>query len=50
LTGEQGHAIDRRGNVTVEVQRHAGRITDVRIGGTAVITARGEFMARPEGL
>jgi trans-2,3-dihydro-3-hydroxyanthranilate isomerase len=50
LTGEQGHAIDRRGNVTVEVQRQAGRITDVRIGGTAVITARGELMARPEGL
>src|SRR5215203_1346148 len=50
LTGEQGHAINRRGNVTVEVQRQAGRITDVRIGGTAVITARGELMARPEGL
>jgi trans-2,3-dihydro-3-hydroxyanthranilate isomerase len=50
LVGEQGHAVDRRGNVTVEVQRQAGRISDVRIGGTAVITARGELMARPEGL
>ena len=50
LVGEQGHAIDRRGNVTVEVQRQAGRITDVRIGGTAVIVAHGELMARPRGL
>jgi trans-2,3-dihydro-3-hydroxyanthranilate isomerase len=50
LTGEQGHAVDRRGEVTVEVQRQAGRITDVRIGGTAVIVARGELVARPEGL
>jgi trans-2,3-dihydro-3-hydroxyanthranilate isomerase len=50
LVGEQGHAVDRRGNVTVKVQRQAGRITDVRIGGTAVIVARGEFMARPGGL
>ncbi len=50
LVGEQGHAVDRRGNVTVEVQRQAGRITDVRIGGTAVIIARGELMARPGGL
>src|SRR5918995_4190000 len=49
LVGEQGHAVDRRGNVTVEVQRQAGRITDVRIGGTAVIVARGELMARPGG-
>jgi trans-2,3-dihydro-3-hydroxyanthranilate isomerase len=47
LTGEQGHAIDRRGVVTVEVHRRAGRITDVRIGGTAVIVARGELVARP---
>jgi trans-2,3-dihydro-3-hydroxyanthranilate isomerase len=50
LVGEQGHAVDRRGNVTVEVQRQAGRITDVRIGGTAVIVAHGELMARPRGL
>jgi PhzF family phenazine biosynthesis protein len=50
LAGEQGHAVDRRGQVTVEVQRQAGHVTDVRIGGTAVITARGELMARPEGL
>jgi PhzF family phenazine biosynthesis protein len=45
LTGEQGRAIDRRGVVTVEVQRHDDRITDVRIGGTAVIVARGEIVA-----
>jgi len=50
LTGEQGHAVDRRGEVMVEVQRQAGRITDVRIGGTAVIVARGELVAGPEGL
>jgi PhzF family phenazine biosynthesis protein len=49
LVGEQGHAIDRRGEVTVEVQRRAGRITDVRIGGTAVIVARGELVTRPIG-
>ena len=48
MVGEQGHAIDRRGDVTVEVQRRAGRITDVRIGGTAVIVARGELVA-PSG-
>jgi trans-2,3-dihydro-3-hydroxyanthranilate isomerase len=50
LTGEQGLAIGRRGDVTVEVRRQAGRITDVRIGGTAIIVARGELVARPEGL
>ena len=50
LVGEQGHAVDRRGNVTVEVQRQAGRISDVRIGGTAVITARGELVTRLDGL
>ncbi len=50
MVGEQGHAVDRRGEVTVEVQRRAGRITDVRIGGTAVIVARGELVARPGAL
>jgi trans-2,3-dihydro-3-hydroxyanthranilate isomerase len=50
LVGEQGHAVDRRGNVTVEVQRQAGRISDVRIGGTAVIAARGELVTGPGGL
>jgi PhzF family phenazine biosynthesis protein len=47
LTGEQGHAVDRRGVVTVEVHRRDDCITDVRIGGTAVITARGEMQAPP---
>ena len=47
LTGEQGHAVNRRGVVTVEVLRLNGHISDVRIGGTAVIVARGELMARP---
>ena len=50
FVGEQGHAVDRRGNVMVEVQRQAGRICDVRIGGTAIITARGELMVDPDGL
>jgi trans-2,3-dihydro-3-hydroxyanthranilate isomerase len=50
LVGEQGHAVDRRGNVTVEVLRQAGRISDVRIGGTAVIVAHGELVTRPNGL
>jgi PhzF family phenazine biosynthesis protein len=47
LTGEQGHAVARQGVVAVEVHRHDGRITDIRIGGTAVITARGELLAPP---
>jgi PhzF family phenazine biosynthesis protein len=50
LVGEQGHAVDRRGNVTVEVLRQAGHICDVRIGGTAVIVARGELVTRLDGL
>jgi PhzF family phenazine biosynthesis protein len=50
LGGEQGHAVDRRGNVTVEVLRQAGRISDVRIGGTAIIVARGELVTRLDGL
>ena len=50
LVGEQGHAVDRRGSVTVEVLRQAGRICDVRIGGTAVIVARGELVTRLDGL
>ena len=47
LTGEQGHAVNRQGVVAVEVLRLDGRISDVRIGGTAVIVARGELMERP---
>jgi trans-2,3-dihydro-3-hydroxyanthranilate isomerase len=47
LTGEQGHAVDRQGIVTVEVLRLDSRISEVRIGGTAVIVARGELMSRP---
>jgi PhzF family phenazine biosynthesis protein len=46
LSGEQGHAVDSRGVVTVEVHRQTERITDVRIGGTAVIVARGELLVR----
>jgi PhzF family phenazine biosynthesis protein len=41
LRGEQGHAVDRHGIVTVEVHREEGRIADVRIGGSGVIVARG---------
>jgi PhzF family phenazine biosynthesis protein len=41
LSGEQGHAVDRHGIVTVEVHREEGRIADVRIGGSGVIVARG---------
>jgi PhzF family phenazine biosynthesis protein len=44
LTGEQGQAVDRQGVVTVEVLRLDGRICEVRIGGTAVIVARGELI------
>jgi trans-2,3-dihydro-3-hydroxyanthranilate isomerase len=47
LLGEQGHAVDRQGVVTVEVLRLDGRISEVRIGGTAVIVARGELIPRP---
>jgi trans-2,3-dihydro-3-hydroxyanthranilate isomerase len=41
LTGEQGHAVDRRGVVTVELLRQSGQVREVRIGGSAVIVARG---------
>ena len=42
--GEQGHAVSRPGSVRVEVLRdETGAITDVRIGGSAVIVARGEI-------
>ena len=41
--GEQGHAVGRPGSVKVEVHRRDGIITDVRIGGHAVIVARGEI-------
>ncbi len=47
LTGEQGHAVARPGVVSVEVQRQAGLITGIWIGGTAVIVARGELVAPP---
>ncbi|MGH2615574.1 MAG: PhzF family phenazine biosynthesis protein [Thermomicrobiales bacterium] len=47
LLGEQGHAVGRRGVVTVEVFRQAGRICEVHIGGSGVIVARGT-MHTPE--
>jgi PhzF family phenazine biosynthesis protein len=43
LTGEQGHAVNRRGLVTVEVMREGGHVRDVRIGGHAAIVAQGSF-------
>ncbi len=43
LTGEQGHAVNRRGLVTVEMLREDGRLRDVRIGGNATIVAQGSF-------
>jgi trans-2,3-dihydro-3-hydroxyanthranilate isomerase len=50
LTGEQGHAVDRRGVVTVEVLRQDGQISEVRIGGTGIIVARGELMSYPPNI
>jgi trans-2,3-dihydro-3-hydroxyanthranilate isomerase len=47
LTGEQGHAVGRRGVVIVEVVRRVGQIVDVRIGGRAVIVGRGDISAPP---
>ena len=47
LTGEQGHAVGRRGVVTVELLRQSGRVLDVRVGGVAAIVARGS-MKTPE--
>ena len=42
--GEQGHAVGRPGSVQVEVLRNeSGAITDVRVGGSAVIVAQGEI-------
>ena len=46
LTGEQGHAVGRRGSVTVEVWRQGGCLEDVRIGGSGTIVARGTIRAR----
>jgi trans-2,3-dihydro-3-hydroxyanthranilate isomerase len=43
LTGEQGHAVNRRGLVTVDIRREAGCLGDVRIGGTGVMVARGSL-------
>jgi PhzF family phenazine biosynthesis protein len=43
LTGEQGHAVNRRGLVTVEVLRAGESLRDVRIGGHATIVARGSL-------
>ncbi len=48
LTGEQGHAVERRGVVTVELLRQSGQVREVRIGGGAVIVAQG-MMEVPEG-
>ena len=45
LTGEQGHAVNRRGLVTVELRRKDGSLRDVRIGGDATIVAQGWFGA-----
>lgn len=45
LTGEQGHAVKRRGLVTVEIVRDDGCLRDVRIGGRATIVAQGSFAA-----
>jgi predicted PhzF superfamily epimerase YddE/YHI9 len=45
LTGEQGSAVDRRGVVTVDLQRRDGRIAAVWIGGRGVIVARGAMEA-----
>jgi trans-2,3-dihydro-3-hydroxyanthranilate isomerase len=41
LTGEQGHAVGRRGVVTVELLRQSGLMHEVRVGGSAAIVARG---------
>jgi trans-2,3-dihydro-3-hydroxyanthranilate isomerase len=46
MRGEQGHAVGRQGKVMVEVRRNAGRLTDVRIGGSGTIVARGSIRAR----
>lgn len=45
VTGEQAAAGRSGGVVTVEVYRQAEQISDVRIGGTAVISARGNLLA-----
>jgi PhzF family phenazine biosynthesis protein len=43
LTGEQGHAVNRRGLVSVEVLRDGECLRDVRIGGMGTIVARGSL-------
>lgn len=41
LRGEQGHAVGRPGLVGIEVIRKEGRVIDIRINGSGVITANG---------
>jgi PhzF family phenazine biosynthesis protein len=43
LTGEQGHFVGRPGKATVEVRSEGQVIREVRVGGTAVTTLRGEL-------
>jgi trans-2,3-dihydro-3-hydroxyanthranilate isomerase len=43
LTGEQGHFIGRPGKVTIEVKSEGAIVREVRVGGTAVTTLRGEM-------
>jgi PhzF family phenazine biosynthesis protein len=47
--GEQGHAIGRPGSVEVELIRDAGRLVDVRIGGSGFVIAEGQLDVAPAG-
>lgn len=47
LRAEQGHAVERPGLVTVAVLRHEGCVTDVHIGGSGTIVARGVIESPP---
>ncbi|MCA1813368.1 MAG: PhzF family phenazine biosynthesis protein [Halobacteriales archaeon] len=43
LTGEQGHFVQRPGKASVEVRSEGLVVRDVRVGGSAVTTLRGEL-------
>jgi trans-2,3-dihydro-3-hydroxyanthranilate isomerase len=47
--GEQGHAVQRPGTVTVELLREGKAVVDVRIGGRGIIVARGEIETEQPG-
>jgi trans-2,3-dihydro-3-hydroxyanthranilate isomerase len=44
LTVLQGHAMGRPSTLLVSVQLHEGQVSEVRVGGQAILIARGELL------